>query len=142
MRTRPCLPTRIDDRPAAFALSDRVEAEACELAAAQATAHEQRQQDAVAQTFRGRRVGGFEELLGLRQSQPVAGPDARTPGASDAEDGGGGFRGEQLVRGGFRGQLAQRGERQVDRGRRQRALGEVRAVTLHRGPCKALSGGV
>ena len=69
------------DRPAVFSLSDRVEAERGELAAAEATAHEQAQQVAVAQAFHRCRVGGFEQLLGLGQRQPVAGPDAGAAGA-------------------------------------------------------------
>ena len=84
------LADEIHDRPAALALRDRAEAEARELPAAEPRAHEQAQQDAVAQAFRRCRVGGGEELLGLGQRQPVAGPDARAAGASDAADGGGG----------------------------------------------------
>ena len=84
------LADEIDDRPAALSLSDRAEVEPRELTAAQTTAHKHPQQHAVAQAFRGRRVGGFEQLLGLGQRQPVAGPHARTTGASDAQDGGGG----------------------------------------------------
>ena len=41
---------------------------------------------AAAQAFPRGRGGGFEQLLGLGQSQPVAGPHARTAGASDASD--------------------------------------------------------
>ena len=47
------LADEVDDRPAAFSLSDRVEAQACELPAPQ----QQAQQDAVAQAFRRCRVG-------------------------------------------------------------------------------------
>ena len=44
--------------------------------------------------------------------------------------------------GGFDGQLAQGGEREVDRGGRQPSFDEVRAVAPQHGPGKAFSGGV
>ena len=49
---------------------------------------------------------------------------------------------DQAVRGGLGGELAHGGEMQVDRGRRELALGEMRAVTLDRRPCEAFPGGV
>ena len=88
------------------------------------------------------RIRGGQQPLGLGEGQPVAGPDARAAGAGDAADPGGGQGGEPPVGGGFGGQLTKGGEREVDRGGREPALDEVRAVAPQHGPCKTLSGGV
>ena len=136
------LADEIDDRPAAFALSHIAKLQPRQLPSSQPTAHQQPQQHAIAPAFRRCRVGGFEELLDLRQGQPVAAADAGAAGAGNAQDGDGGLGGEQVVRGGLDGELAQGGERQVDRGRRQRAVDQMRAVALQRGPGEPCAGGM
>ena len=138
VRTRPCLPTRstIAQRPSRWAMASKLQAR--ELAAAEARAHEQPQQDAAAQAFRRCRVGGFEELLDLRQvSQlPHRTPERRAPGRRMATavfgDASRSFEAAST------GELAQAAERQVDRGRRQRAVDQMRAVALQRGPGRTL----
>ena len=81
-------------------------------------------------------------MLSLLQSEPVAGPDSGAARAGDAADPGGGEGREPAVRDGLSCELAQGGEREVDRDGREPALDEVRALTPENGPGKALSGGV
>ena len=88
------LADEIHDRPAALALRDIAsKSRPASSPRRSPRAHEQPQQDAVAQAFRRCRVGGGEELLGLGQRQPVAGPDAACGGRlRTLQDGGGGQR--------------------------------------------------
>ena len=71
---------------------------------------------------------------------PVRTPERRAPGTPRIPAA---VRGEsRAVGGGFRSELAQGGEREVDRGGREPALDEVRAVALQRGPGEPCAGGM
>ena len=128
------LADEIDDRPASLALRDVLEIQPRQLPPPQTAPHQQPEQNPVPQAFPRFRIGLGQQPPGLLEHEPVAGPDAGDPG--------GGQRGEPAVRGGFRSELAQGGEREVDRGGREPALDEVRAVAPEHRPGKALSGGV
>ena len=69
-------------------------------------------------------------------------PDAGAARSGDAADPGSCERGEPAVGGSLGGELAQGGEREVDRGGREPALDEMRAVAPQNGPGKTLSRGV
>ena len=113
------LADEIDDRPAAFALRHIAKLQPGEFPPPQPAPHQQPQQHPIPQAFCRFRIGRGQQLLGLLEGQPVAGPHARAAGAGDAADPGGGERGEPAVGGGFGGELAQGGEREVDRGGRE-----------------------
>ena len=136
------LAEELDDRPAALALRHISKLQPGELPPPQPAAHQQPQQDPVPQAFDRFRIGRGQQPAGLLEGQPVAGPDSGAAGAGDAADPGGSERREPAVCGSLGSELAQGGEREVDRGGREPALDQVLAVAPQHGPYKTLSGGV
>ena len=66
--------------PATLALCHIRKLQPRQLPSPKAAPHQQPQQDPVPQALLRGRIGRVQELLGLLQGQPVAGPDAGAPG--------------------------------------------------------------
>ena len=104
-----------------------------QLGAPQAAADQHRDHRVVPQLARGRRRRGLEQPPALLRRQPVSEAHADPPHALHPTNTGGQLGTQQPGVGGLVRDASDRGQPQIDRGRRISALFEVNAVSEHHG---------